>query len=145
MVSGLPSEFKEEYAEQAYKLCLLGAINTEIADFFGVAESTFYKWQKDFPIFSESIKKGKLQADMEIANKLYNRANGYDYIDQQVIKLKDGQYEERIEVVDLVKHAMPDTTSIIFWLKNRQSGKWKDKTATELSGGVNVTNLTDFK
>jgi hypothetical protein len=82
---------------------------------------------------------------MEIANKLYNRANGYDYVEQQAIKLKDGQFEERVEVVDIVKHAIPDTTSIIFWLKNRQSAKWKDKTATELSGGVNVTNLTDFK
>ena len=33
-----PSPYKEEYNEQVYKLCLLGAIDTEISDFFNVCE-----------------------------------------------------------------------------------------------------------
>lgn len=141
MVSGLPSEFKEEYAEQAYKLCLLGAINSEIADFLDIAESTFYKWQNDFPIFAEAIKRGKLRADMEIANKLYNRANGYDFVEEQAIKVKCGQHEEKIEIVELNKHIAPDVTSMIFWLKNRKSDKWRDKNETEVSGALTVNKI----
>ena len=38
--SGRPTKYKEEYAEQAYKLCLLGAKDKEMADFFQVSLST---------------------------------------------------------------------------------------------------------
>jgi DNA-binding XRE family transcriptional regulator len=31
---------REEYDEQARKLCLLGATDAELADFFGVSEQT---------------------------------------------------------------------------------------------------------
>ena len=33
---GRKSEYREEYAEQALKLCLLGATDKEIAEFFSV-------------------------------------------------------------------------------------------------------------
>ena len=32
---GLPSAHREEYIEQAYELCLLGATDKELAFFFG--------------------------------------------------------------------------------------------------------------
>jgi hypothetical protein len=34
MERGRPTKYKEEYNEQAYKLCLLGATDKELADFF---------------------------------------------------------------------------------------------------------------
>ena len=48
---GRPTLFKEEYLEQAYKLCLLGATDADLADFFGVDEDTINLWKrthKDF-------------------------------------------------------------------------------------------------
>lgn len=57
---GRKSSYKEEYANQALKLCLLGAIDKELAEFFGVSEQTLNKWKKDFPEFLESLKKGKI-------------------------------------------------------------------------------------
>lgn len=56
---GRPTKYKHEYAEQAYKLCLLGAIDEEIAIFFDVDVATINRWKNDFPEFCESIKKGK--------------------------------------------------------------------------------------
>lgn len=120
---GRPTEYKEEYPEKAYKLCLLGATDKEIADFFDVSEQTINSWKHKFPEFLESIKKGKIEADSLVAEKLLNRATGYekDYFEEQVTK--DG------DVVKVQRHAIypPDTTAIIFWLKNRQPGKWRDK------------------
>ena len=106
---GRKSEYREEYAEQALKLCLLGATDKEIAEFFSVSEQTLNSWKKKFPQFLESLKKGKAVADANVASRLYSRAIGYEYIE----------------------HYPPDTTAAIFWLKNRQPGKWRDKKEVE--------------
>ena len=133
---GRKSEYRIEYADQALKLCLLGATDKELAEFFSVSEQTLNKWKKDYPEFLESLKKGKVIADATIAEGLYNRAKGAVINVQQAIKLKDSQFnsegrkiseEERIEVVDLIQEVPPDTAAGIFWLKNRNPEMWRDK------------------
>lgn len=57
-----PTKYKKEYDEQVRKLCLLGAIDTEIADLFGVDERTINRWKVDYPGFCQSIKEGKIMA-----------------------------------------------------------------------------------
>jgi hypothetical protein len=37
-------------------------------------------------------------------------------------------------LVNYVEHYPPDTTAAVFWLKNRQPDKWRDKTISEVSG-----------
>lgn len=54
---GRKSEYRIEYADQALKLCLLGATDKELAEFFSVSEQTLNKWKKDYPEFLESLKK----------------------------------------------------------------------------------------
>ena len=73
---GRKSGYREEYAEQALKLCLLGATDKEIAEFFSVSEQTLNSWKKKFPQFLESLKKGKAVADANVASRLYSRAIG---------------------------------------------------------------------
>ena len=41
---GRKSEYRIEYADQALKLCLLGATDKELAEFFSVSEQTLNKW-----------------------------------------------------------------------------------------------------
>ncbi|WP_313094215.1 hypothetical protein [Empedobacter sp.] len=120
------SLYKSGYDEQARKLCLLGATDVELADFFGVVESTINKWKLDFPSFSESIKKGKEYADANVANKLYNRALGYEHKEDKIFNDQGVPL-----IVPTVKHYPPDTTAAIFWLKNRQPAKWREKQEVE--------------
>lgn len=135
MAGGRPTDFKQEYVKQVYQLCLLGATDKDIADFFSVTEQTINNWKNDFPEFFESLREGKEIADMHIANKLYNRAEGAIINTQQAFKLKKKYTDENgnkiedevVEVVDLQQELPPDTTAMIFWLKNRKSTKWKDK------------------
>ena len=75
---GRKSEYRIEYADQALKLCLLGATDKELSEFFSVSEQTLNKWKKDYPEFLESLKKGKNIADANVASRLYNRAIGYN-------------------------------------------------------------------
>ncbi|MFT9498260.1 hypothetical protein [Anaerosolibacter sp.] len=120
---GRPTKYKTEYAEQAYKLCLLGATDKELADFFSVTESTLNLWKKEYPEFSESLKRGKIEADSLVASKLFHRAIGYEHK-----AVKFATYEGKItDKVEYIEHYPPDTTAAIFWLKNRQRDKWRDK------------------
>jgi hypothetical protein len=132
---GAPTKFDPSYCEQVEKLCKLGATDKDIADFFQVVESTVNLWKLKHPEFSESIKKGKVMADMKVANKLFDRATGCTVLVQQAFKVKEVAFEkgkrskeiERVEIVTLAQEQPPDTTAAIFWLKNRQRDKWKDK------------------
>lgn len=104
--------------------------------FFEVAESTINNWKIEYPEFLESIKKGKLLADANVANSLYKRALGYEAPDID-IRVIDNQIVE----TPLIKHYPPDPTSAIFWLKNRQPDKWRDKQIQEVSGTVTSQNI----
>jgi hypothetical protein len=123
---GRPTKYSPDYNSQVEKLCKLGAIDKEIADFFGIAESTLNLWKTEYPKFSESIKAGKTLADSCVADRLYQRAMGFEH-DSEEIKVISVGKESVIERVPIRKIYPPDATSAIFWLKNRRPDKWRDK------------------
>ena len=131
--SGRPSDYKPEYTEQVYKLCLLGAIDKDLADFFEVEESTINNWKHDFPEFLESIKKGKRKADANVAERLYKKAMGYQHKEDKIF-----QYEGQPVIVPTMKKYAPDTTAAIFWLKNRQPKAWREKQEIKHSGELEI-------
>lgn len=121
------------FDEQVRKLGLLGATDSEVAEFFGVTRQTLHNWRKQYPTFKDATEFGKTVANMNVAAKLYDRAMGYEYVEQVPIKLKEVTYKdgkrvkevERVEVVEIVKVVPPDTTAIIFFLKNRDRKNWR--------------------
>ena len=117
---GRPTEYLEEYNEQAYKLCLLGATDKEMGEFFGVSEVTINAWKTKFPEFLKSLKQGKIKADADVAEKLYQRALGYEHPETKVF-CHEGDITEH----EVIKHYPPDTAAAFIWLKNRAG--WKDK------------------
>lgn len=127
---GRPSLYREEYPEQAKKLCRLGATDKELADFFGVAESTLNAWKTEHPEFLESLKEGKAAADAEVADRLFKRACGYSHTDTKFATF-EGRITDREEYE---KHYPPDTIACIFWLKNRRPDLWRDKVGLEHTG-----------
>lgn len=118
--TGRPDKYKPEYATQVEKLCLLGAIDEEIADFFQIKTSTLNRWKKKYEDFWEAIKRGKMAADANVATRLYQRALGYEHPDTD-IRVVDGH----IVKTAIRKYYPPDTAAAIFLLCNRQRGKWK--------------------
>ena len=129
---GRKSAYKEEYNQLAENYALLGATDKEMADLFGVTERTLNQWKKDYPEFLQSLKKGKSIADANVAAKLYNRAIGYDCTATK-FATSDGKITDTQEYT---AHFPPDTTAAIFWLKNRQPEKWRDK--KEVDANVNL-------
>lgn len=119
-----PTKYQAEYAEQALKLCRLGATDKELADFFQVNEDTINEWKKVHSAFSESLKAGKAMADAEVADKLFKRATGYEH---KAVKISANPNGDE-HVTEYVERYPPDTTAAIFWLKNRRPDQWRDKT-----------------
>lgn len=128
---GGPTKYKPEYNEQAYKLCLLGATDSELADFFNIVESTLNLWKVTHPEFSESVKKGKIIADAEIAESFYNRAKGFE-IDTEKLFCSEGI----VLRAPTKTYFPPDAGAALNWLKNRQKDKWRDKHEVEHTGEV---------
>lgn len=138
---GRPTLYKPEYADQAFKYCLLGATDEELAAFFEVDERTINRWKNDYPEFCQALKEGKEKADANVADRLYNRAMGYTH-KETVTTSYQGQITDTKEID---KHYPPDTTAAIFWLKNRQPKKWRDRVEhTGADGGpIAIADISD--
>lgn len=127
MPGGRPSEYEDDYAEQAKKLCALGATDVDMADFFGVSLRTINNWKVRYPEFLHALKEGKDAADDRVERSLYHRAVGYTF---DAVKIMS--YEGSVIEAPYREHVPPDTTAAIFWLKNRRPSDWRDR--RELSG-----------
>ncbi|SNT01838.1 hypothetical protein SAMN05216374_2324 [Tardiphaga sp. OK246] len=132
---GCPSDYLPEYADQAAKLCRLGATDNEIADFFDKDERTINRWKIDHPEFCQALKDGKLVSDMDVADRLHQRALGFEFEEVQAHKPKTVEYKdgkrlketERLEIIMVKRVVPPDTTACIFWLKNRREVGWRER------------------
>lgn len=139
--TGRPTKYKKEFDEQAVKLCKKGFIDSEIADFFNIQESTLNLWKKAHPSFMESLKSGKRYSDDKVVNALYNRALGYE-----VDEVKNELGDSGKKITTTTKHIAGDTTAQIFWLRNRRRDEWtnnpepeaSDKTGQPLSISFNI-------
>ncbi|WP_333876399.1 helix-turn-helix domain-containing protein [Methylobacter sp.] len=132
---GRPTAFKQEYIDLAYKFCLLGATDEQLAEFFNVAKSTINLWKQKQPKFLDALKRGKVVADANVAQALYRRATGYSHPETHV-----SNYQGQITLTEITKHYPPDTGAACFWLKNRQPDKWRNK--VDVSASVKLDKET---
>ena len=124
---GRPTKYKPEFAEQAYNYCLLGAKNTQLAEFFKVSESTLDKWMHEHEEFSGSVRQGREIADSEVALSMYQAAKGFEHKAIQFMNVK-GEVQQH----EYTKKYPPDMKAVALWLKNRQPELWRDKREVEV-------------
>lgn len=139
-MAGRPSDYRDEYAGQAAKLCALGATDIEIADFFDVDVRTIYRWKHDHEEFCQAIKAAKDEADERVERSLYQRAIGYE---QEEVKIFMPSGAEEPVYAPFRAKVAPDTTAAIFWLKNRRRADWADKQEVDVRLKRGPDDLTD--
>ena len=122
---GRPSMKDKLNLDQVEVIASLGLIDEEIAVVLGIQKSTLNNWKKD-PKFLDSLKRGKLKADFQVTKSLFNKATGKRVVVEQTPK---GPAEKTITVD-------PDTSAIIFWLKNRRPDLWRDR--QQIDGNLNL-------
>ena len=89
--------FTQEDYENITKWSGLGLSEKQIADNLGVSLSSIARNKRNNDRFDTALKKGKAKAIETITNALFEKAKS------------------------------KDTTSMIFWLKNRDAGRWNDQ------------------
>ena len=62
---GRPTKYEPEFPKQAEKLCLLGATDVDLADFFEVDVTTIWRWATRYEDFRNALKAGKEAADQK--------------------------------------------------------------------------------
>ena len=122
---GRPTKYKEAFNEQVFEMALLGLTDTQMSNIIGINQDTFNEWKKTYPIFSESLTRGKSEADGKVAKAMYNRALGVTVVEQALTR--DG------DVVNLKKELPSDTAAAKHWLANRQRALWANL------GDTNIT------
>lgn len=130
---GRPTKYREEYNEQAEKLCRLGATDADLADFFKVNVDSIHEWKKVHPSFSDALKRGKEEADNQVVRSLYQRAIGYNHPEDKFFMANGKVVTQRT-----TKHYPPDPVSMIFWLKNRRPEQWREKPAADTDEPIKV-------
>ena len=100
-----------------------GLTDEQIAKNIGISRASLYEWKKKEVDIFDALKKGKEVIDFEVENALLKKALGYTIT---LNKQKVTKYGDVVDITEEV-HVPPDTTAQIFWLKNRQVKKWRDK------------------
>lgn len=132
------SLYRHEYAPQAERMCLLlGASDQDLAEFFEVKPATIKHWRQRHPSFNAALRRGRLQADAEVAECIFKQAKGTATIKRtKVLQYKDGTHE----VVEYEEALPPNTDAGKFWLTRRQREKWGD---TKVQHVGNLDEMTD--
>lgn len=124
--NGRPTAYKPEYDRMAFRHCLLGATDEQLADLFDVAVATIYNWKNEHPSFLEAIKAAKDDADAKVIEALYKRATGFEY--NKAVKIFMPAGAEEPVYAPYTEYFAPDTAAAFIWLKNRRS--WKNEPET---------------
>ncbi len=132
---GRSSMYDPSMNDQARKLALLGLTDKEMAEFFGVSESTLNNWKAEFPAFLVSLNEGKIVADANVADSLYRRAVGEVVFVEKRVKNSAGEYE----IIRLSQQVPADPDAAKLWLTNRRPAQWRDKQELEYSGSLELS------
>ena len=132
---GRPSKYRIEFNEQAKNHCSLGATDKQLATFFKVTVYTIDKWKQVHHEFLQSLRDGKKIFDNEtVVKALLHRAIGYSHPEEKIFIFKG-----KIVRATTTKHYPPDSTALIYWLKNRLPEEWRD-TPREGSGSEGLVD-----
>jgi hypothetical protein len=121
---GRDSDYDPSMNDMARKLALLGLTNEELAEFFGVAERTIYRWLAEIPAFCQAVMEGKTVADANVADSFYKRATGEHVQMEKVVKNREtGEHT----VIKYMTYIPGDSGAALNWLKNRRRQSWADR------------------
>lgn len=122
---GRPELYRPEFDDIAYKLCLLNYNNTELAAVFSVDAGTITDWASRHPSFHSALTRGRDIADGEVIKAVHHAAIGYSHASEEIKVLSSGgQGGSYVERVAVTKQYPPDMNAAVFWLTNRQRGRF---------------------
>lgn len=116
-----------------------------IAGEAGVSLKTLRQWRRRHPEIAAALEKGE-GSEARVEGSLLRRAVGYRYNEVTRELKKDAETgESRLTVTKIVeKEVQPDTTALMFWLKNRKPELWRDKGGAPENAAAGVRIIDDI-
>lgn len=134
-------KYRKSYDHQAYVACVEGGFTmVKLGKLFNVSKQTIHAWKNEHPSFLDSVKRGTDEFNqMQAEDSLLKRIKGYTYKETTNEPRTDKDGKSVLAVTKVVtKSVAPDPTSIIFFLKNRDPERWRDKKVVEHEGGIDM-------
>lgn len=130
---GRPTKYREQYAHQAYVACReRGASISMLARMFQIERGTLYDWKERHPEFRHNITVGLDEWNNAIAERsIAKKIKGFRYTETHTTKDANGKITQ---TKTIRKYVIPDTATLIFYLKNRLPERWKDIQQLEIPG-----------
>jgi len=130
---GAPTLYRPELADLARRLALLGVTDQGMADALGIDQVTLDRWKARHTEFGIAIERGKIRADAEIAESLFNRARGMSV---PAVKIFQGTLEGGPVIVPHQENLPPDVGAAKLWLSRRQPDLWREKQQIDVTGSI---------
>jgi len=108
-----PFEITDGVCDEAQRLASHGLTLEQIAYSLGICYQTLNEKQKEYPNFSEALKRGKAEGIGKVANALFEKAT-------------DG-----------------DNVAMIFYLKNRDPENWEELQKRQHAGNIGLTDMSE--
>jgi hypothetical protein len=104
-----------------------------MADALNINVNTLSNWMDKHSEFSRAIESGKVQADAEVAERLYSRATGHNH---GAVKIFMPAGAQAPVYAPYTEHYPPDTNAALAWLARRQPDKWREKKEIGITGTI---------
>lgn len=125
---GRPSKYDTEikpHLEEIKQAVAAGATDKEIAEAFGIAESTIYKYKKEKKEFSQAFARGRKKVVFEIKAALLKKALGFTYEETKKVARKDKNGENIVVIEKYERQCLPSETAAAMLLRNYDAD-WRD-------------------
>lgn len=130
------------------KICELIATDdytiNEICENVGISEATYHNWKNDKLEFLECIKKAENKRlelfKVEARKSTLKKITGFYYEDSKTVFVNDNVKEKTVTK----KYSPPDTTMLIFVLKNTDTDNFRDSKDIEFTEKTLLPLLPDI-
>jgi hypothetical protein len=133
------NDYKPEYAELAALLVsVYGSTPTELGKVFGVNPSAIVMWINRHADFRSAIEDATRNTNIRVMARLFRQCMGYKIKTERLFY--DGRRGKLVKGI-YTEHKQPETSAMIFWLKNRMPEKWQDKMGVGIDGSKLAEDL----
>jgi hypothetical protein len=139
--AGRPSKGTDAKKNAAAKLLRDGLTMSQVAEALEVARASLYRWRETDETFRDAIKEGHEYVADGLELSLYARARGYSHPEEKIFCNSDGE----VTRVKTVKHYPPDTTALIFALKNKRPSEWRDRKEVEIDDNRKPVDVVEIE
>lgn len=134
----------EIHVPEAARLAGEGAMDSEIAEAFGIKKSTISDWKKAHPELAEAIRKARVRPIREVAKRVYEHATMKTLRETHYKAVPGARAGDPVKlVVDRVveREVKPSERAAEFYLTNK-SRAWKKKLTVE--GAADPNKLPSY-